>query len=136
MTKHQAAIARILIPLPSSPLLLVSVILIGLVVLVAVAGAVSIQIVRPEKDNTALFASIFGTIPPTIAAILALVKIGEAQQKIEETQDDVKDIQRGVKVTQNGLEETKVRLDEAVMKLDDTKQVAQQVVEKLPGGGA
>ncbi len=61
-------------PQPNTKAYIVAVVLI---VLIAIASIVSIDIVNPDKDNTLIIAAILGFITPTIASIFSFIKAQE-----------------------------------------------------------
>jgi hypothetical protein len=56
-------------------------------VIVSLIGALSIvtiTLVRPHEDNTAIYTQIVGMLLPTSAAILALIRVGQTQEAVKD----------------------------------------------------
>jgi uncharacterized membrane protein len=67
---------------PASPQYIIAVVA---MFLIAVIGSVTIEVLRPDKDNSILIALILGFVSTTTPAIMAFMQAREAKEQTKET---------------------------------------------------
>ena len=78
-------------------------------VLLLVAAIVALALVPHDSDSTPFVTALIGVIAPTIAALVALLKLDEVRDDVQKVKDDVAEVHSAV----NGVEEKTAAIAEA-----------------------